>query len=141
MRPSFSRCRQTLAAYIFLATWNLGASSAQTLTRILNASLSSKKSFSKELWSDSPTLQEVNDGFKDFTEDLKLFSFFECKPMSFGGLKNIIVMEASTTMGLLGERTAHINADHRWVCRFDRRTDSDYTVVSNAFVEVSDKTR
>lgn len=60
--------------------------------------------FLKELYSNSPTIQEVNDDFRNVAADVQLFSLFDPKSMSFGGLKDImIVKRASAIMGLPGD--------------------------------------
>ena len=140
--PAFQGLSKRLQAMFFLATPHHGAHSAQLISRILNTSLLGGKPFVKELHADSPTIQEVNDDFKEVAKDLQLYSFFETKPTTFAGLKSVIIVEkTSAIMGLPGERTAYLDADHRGVCKFDLETDPNYVTVRNAFVEALDKIR
>ena len=127
---------------LFLATPNNGASSAQLLKRILQASHSGSHHYLDDLQKDSPAIQEINDEFRHCAGNLQLYSFFETKAMNFGKFTDItIVKKTSAVMGLPGERTAHLDADHRGVCKFDSAEDPNFITVRNAFVEVLDGIR
>ncbi|KAL8907431.1 MAG: hypothetical protein Q9207_001401 [Kuettlingeria erythrocarpa] len=140
--PAFHELGKRLHAMLFLATPHNGANSAHFLKRILQATHSGSHPYLDDLQKDSPATQEINDEFRHCAGNLQLYSFFETKAMSFGKFTDaIIVKKSSATMGLPGERTAHLDADHRGVCKFDSPEDPNYVTVKNAFVEVLDSIR
>ncbi|KAL8944383.1 MAG: hypothetical protein Q9211_000617 [Gyalolechia sp. 1 TL-2023] len=127
---------------LFLATPHNGAISAQFLKRILQASHSGSHLYLDDLQKDSPAIQEINDEFRHCAGNLQLYSFFETKPMNFGMLTDIIIVKkTSAIMGLPGERTAHLDSDHRGVGKFDSAEDPNFVTVRNALVEVLDGVR
>ena len=124
----------------FLATPHHGAHSAQLLSCILSASHSGKRPFVRDIHQDSPMIQSINDEFRHYADKLQLYSFFETKPTSFAGLKEaMVVTKTSAIMGYAGERTTHLDANHRGVCKFDSPLEANFEIVKNAFLETIDK--
>jgi hypothetical protein len=124
----------------FLATPHHGASSAQLLSTILRATHSGNRPFVVDLHHDSPTIQAINDEFRHYEGNLQLYSFFETKPTTFGGIKDkIIVKKNSAVIGYPKERTDHLDADHRGVCKFDSPSDPNFITAKNALVQTLDK--
>lgn len=112
----------------FLATPHRGADSAQLLRKIL--SVTSNKAYVEDLAPGSMSTQLINDEFRNAYQGVQLWSFFETVSTSMG----LIVDRESAVIGLPGERIQLLNADHRHVCKFDTRLDSNYCSLRNAFV-------
>ena len=126
----------------FLATPHHGASSAQLLSAILRASNSRSHPYVEDLYQDSPAIQAINDEFRHYEAKLQLYSFFETKPTICAGIKDmIIVKKSSAIMGYPKERTAHLDTDHRGVCKFDSPLDANFVTVKNALIETLDQIR
>lgn len=91
-----------------------------------------------ELERSSGSISSVNDSFRNFAEDLQLWSFYETIPSDFLLTSAIIVDKTSATLGYPKERSALLNADHRGVCKFELPTDPNYKTLRNAFVTTID---
>ncbi|KAH0566184.1 hypothetical protein GP486_000416 [Trichoglossum hirsutum] len=138
--PAFRELGKRFHTMYFLATPHHGASSAQLLSAILHASNSGNRPFVSDLHQDSPAIQQINDEFRHVAANLRLYSFFETRPTTFGGIKEkMIVKKTSAVMGYPNERTAHLDADHRGVCKFSSPSDPSFITVKNALVETLDK--
>lgn len=111
----------------FLATPHRGADSAQLLKKLL--AVTSKKAYVDDLAPGSMSTQLINDEFRNAYQGVQLWSFFETVGTSMG----VIVDRESAVIGLPGERVQLLNADHRGVCKFDTRSDSNYCSLRNAF--------
>lgn len=111
----------------FLATPHRGADSAQLLKKLLT--VTSKKAYVDDLAPGSMSTQLINDEFRHVYQGVQLWSFFETVSTSMG----VIVDRDSAIIGLPGERVQLLNADHRGVCKFDTRLDSNYCSLRNAF--------
>lgn len=74
-------------------------------------------------------LQDINEDFRHVCNDIHLWSFFEGIPTA--GF--IIVDKSSAVIGLPGERTQYLPADHRHVCKFRDMTDPNYMVLRDCF--------
>ncbi|KAI0191109.1 WD40 repeat-like protein [Astrocystis sublimbata] len=110
----------------FLATPHRGSNSAAYLNSYLSLPLPiGAKSFVKELMPNSQTVHDINFDFRYSCAHLKLFSFFESKPMN--GI--MIVEKQSAIMGLPNEEEQYLAADHRHVCKFDSAQDPNYLIV------------
>lgn len=112
----------------FLATPHRGADSAQLLRKLLI--VTSNKAYVEDLAPGSMSTQLINDEFRNAYQGVQLWSFFETVSTNMG----LIVDRESAVIGLPGERVQLMNADHRHVCKFDTRLDSNYCSLRNAFV-------
>lgn len=123
----------------FLATPHRGAESAELLSTLLRASTSGNHRFVNDLHRDSPAIQAINDDFRHVASYLRLYSYIESHQTSFGGVLNrIIVPRMSAIMGLSNERTAHLNADHRRICKFNSPDSPDYKLIRGNIIETLD---
>lgn len=111
----------------FLATPHRGADSAQLLRKLLT--VTSKKAYVDDLAPGSMSTQLINDEFRHAYQGVQLWSFFETVGTSIG----LIVDRESAIIGLPGERIQLLNADHRGICKFDTRLDSNFCSLRNAF--------
>ena len=112
----------------FLATPHRGADSAQLLSKLL--SITSNKAYVGDLVPGSMSIQLINDEFRNAYQSVQLWSFYETITTSMG----LIVDKESAVIGLPGERVQLMNADHRNICKFDTRQDSNYCSLRNAFL-------
>lgn len=123
----------------FLATPHRGAESAELLSTLLRVSASGNHRFVNDLHRDSPAIQAINDDFRHVASYLRLYSYIESRTTSFGGVVNrIIVPKTSAIMGLPNERTAHLDADHRRICKFHSPNDPNYKLLRGNIIETLD---
>jgi len=82
---------QSVSGIIFLGTPHRGSNLAQVMNRVLQASVfnHSAKEYITELQRNSPTLQEINDQFRNIATDLSIVSFFETRPTTVGPRKMV----------------------------------------------------
>ena len=73
---SYSRIKDNVKAIIFIGTPHRGADLAALLGNVLTVTLS-RKPFVDQLRSDSESIQEINNLFRDRTTSLDLVSFYE----------------------------------------------------------------
>ncbi|KAK7953653.1 hypothetical protein PG996_014546 [Apiospora saccharicola] len=99
----------------FLATPHRGADSANLLSNLL--SIKGAKAFA------------INDEFRHVCTDLHLWSLFEGAATSSGPTSVTIVEKESAVLGLPGERTRYIQADHRHICKFGTPSDPNYAIL------------
>lgn len=132
-KEAFSSIADRIRAFVFIGTPHRGAKYAHTLTRLLSLS-PGQRPFVTDLHPNSVAVQSINEDFPLYCQDLHLFSFLETLPTSFGVIKNVIVDEASATLGYTNEKVFHLNANHRGVCKYDSTSDPNYRKVRDALV-------
>lgn len=138
--PEYSSLANKIEAMFFLATPHRGADLAQTLSRLLSLS-SGTRPFLRDLHRQSLTIQSLNDQFPQYCENVKLFSFYETLPMSFGVKKSRIVEKESAVLGYANERRVYLNANHRQVCKYESTADPNYISVRNAIASALEAIR
>jgi hypothetical protein len=109
---------------------------------------SGSKAFVKELVPGSGTLQAINDEFRHVCGDVGLWSFFEGVPTSTGPTNTMIVEKESaimgkyanlgfttmlTRLGLPGEHTQYLQANHRRLVKFESVEDPNYNILLRCF--------
>lgn len=115
----------------FLATPHRGSNSAKLLNGILQVAYSSK-AYVADLKRSSEAIQTINDEFRHYSTNINLWSFYETKELSIGGvLSTLIVDPDSATLGYPEEKQMPMNADHRSICKFDTITDPNYLILRN----------
>jgi WD40 repeat protein len=127
----FETLARRIFAIFFLATPHQGAGIADTLARILSIAPGSRP-FVQDLSPTSPVLQSINEEFPNYSDNLKLFSFFEIEPMKIGIVAKLIVEKHCAVMNYPNERRTYLNANHRNVAQFSQQTDPSYLAVRNA---------
>lgn len=96
--PEYKRIVEAISAIIFLSTPHRGTNLAETLNRILQASIiSSSKQFISELTKNSSTLQKLNEQFRHIAPKLDIVSFYETQMTPIGINKNKIVQPQRST--------------------------------------------
>lgn len=107
---------------------------------LLKATNSGNRPFVSDLKLDSPAIQAINDEFRHYSDQVKLYSFFEAKPTSVHGVGNVfIVSKQSAIMQLPNERVSPIQADHRGICKYRSPSDPNYIIVRDSIVESLDR--
>jgi hypothetical protein len=122
----------------FLATPHRGADYSKALANILAISFG-QKAFVSELSRDSTTIASINDSFRHYANELQLWSFYETDPTRIFKIQAIIVDVTSATLGLSNESCRPLNADHRGVCKFQFKDDSNYRTLRSCFITSIDK--
>lgn len=129
--PNHAALHHRFHSMFFLGTPHHGADGAALLKKLV--SIFGQKAYMDDLRPGSTNTQVINDEFRNVYGTTQLYSFFETVPMSHLGL---IVDSESAKIGLPGERIQLLNADHRHVCKFADRNDSNYLSVRNALASV-----
>ena len=126
---SLSKLAARFHSMFFLATPHRGADSALLLSKLLQVSgPQSSKAFIRDLSPGSLANQMINDEFRNVYQGVQLWSFFETVSTGLG----LIVDKESAVLGLPNERSQLLNADHRNICKFNDRFDSNYCTIRNA---------
>ena len=125
----------------FLATPHRGSDMATVLENMLAVAWG-KKPYVADLTPNSAALSAINDAFRHFAPELRLWSFYETLPMRSAGVINRIVVERhSATLGYHNEEVAAMDADHRHVSKFDSSADPNYRILRNALLTAVDLIR
>ncbi|KAI4267963.1 MAG: hypothetical protein L6R38_008016 [Xanthoria sp. 2 TBL-2021] len=139
-KEDFASTARRIHAIFFLATPHRGADLAQLLTKILNVT-SGQRPFVTDLHRNSLATQSINDEFPQYSRELKLFSFYETLPTSYGVGKSLVVDKDLAILNYVNERTAYLNANHRDVCKYANQNDPNYRTVRNALASTIDNFR
>ena len=96
--PEFKAIVDAISAIIFLSTPHRGTNLAETLNRILQASIiSSSKQFITELTKNSFTIQKLNEQFRHVAPKLDIVSFYETQKTPMRSNRNKIVSSICCT--------------------------------------------
>ncbi|OTA67679.1 hypothetical protein K449DRAFT_388472 [Hypoxylon sp. EC38] len=133
--PSCHELASRIYGMVFLATPHRGSDLASTLNNVLRISVAhGPRAYVSSLERSSDALNRINDAFRHYQNDLRLYSFFETQETSVGpGISSLIVRKESATLGYLGEQVALLNANHRGVCKFQDPSDSNYLTLLDCF--------
>jgi hypothetical protein len=83
--PEYENIVKAISAILFLATPHRGTNLADTLNRLLQATVAStSKLYISELSKNSFTLQKLNEQFRHIAPKLDIVSFYETQPTSIG---------------------------------------------------------
>lgn len=129
--PSYQDLAGRIYGIFFLGTPHHGSDLAGILESMLIAAWG-KKPFVTDLKSGSSALALIRDRFRHVATDLALWTFYETLPTALGPMNRIVVEKDSAILGLDKERIEAMNADHRHVCKFTSREDSNYKMLRNA---------
>ncbi|KAK8048410.1 hypothetical protein PG994_010140, partial [Apiospora phragmitis] len=128
----------SIKSVLFLSTPHRGTDLADTLNKILSSSIfgHSSKDYINELTQNSLTIDELNESFRHYAGNLRIFSFYETLA-TFIGPKSVKVLEKnSSTLGYPNETSQPLNADHHEVCKFTSPEDPNYQSVIGALRSV-----
>lgn len=129
--PTCHPLAERVHSMFFLGTPHRGSDLAPVLDGMATLAFG-KKQFVRDLMPNSSALTDMNDTFRHYALDLRLWSFYETKPVVTSLVNRIIVEKSSSTLDYPNEEIAAMNADHRHVCRFENRDDPNYRLLRNA---------
>lgn len=138
--PSCKGLVHRIHSLFFLGTPHRGSDLAPVLDSILTLT-GATKAFIKDLMPNSSALTEMNDTFRHYALDLRLWSFYETQPVTTKLLNRIVVSKASSTLDYPNEEIAAMSADHRHLSRFESRQDPNYRALRNALHTALDMIR
>ncbi|KAK4458531.1 hypothetical protein QBC42DRAFT_290437 [Cladorrhinum samala] len=120
-------------AMLFLATPHRGSAFAELLNDVILSTFPSlsRKLYVAELASTAPSLQDINEQFRNVCEGLSLGSLYETQKTALGLSKKMIVDKESAVLGYPGEISAPLNADHHGVAKFKGVDDPNYIQVKD----------
>ena len=129
---------ESARAVLFLSTPHRGTNLADALNRILTVSVfnHSAKQYIAELRQNSPTLQDINEQFRNIAPRLQIFSFFETQQTAVGPKKMMVLEKDSSILGYPGEISKPLDADHHNVCKYVSQQDPNYISVRNVLKSV-----
>lgn len=76
--------------------------------------------------------QVINDEFRNFADEILLYSFYETVKMTFGVPSAMIVERDSAVLRYKNKRAQYLNANQRDVCKYEDPSDPNYLTVKNA---------
>lgn len=130
--PIYEKIAARIKAIIFIATPHSGSNLAGTLDRLLRMS-SGLKPYLEDLGRNSDTVQSINAEFPTHSLGLMLHSFYETKPLSIGGLRDVmIVPKAEAVLNYPHEQSALLYGDHRSICKYSDAADHNFVAVWQA---------
>lgn len=130
--PVYEKIATRIKAIIFIATPHSGSNLAGTLDRLFRMS-SGLKPYLEDLGRNSNTVQTINAEFPTHSLGLLLHSFYETKPLSIGGLRDVmIVPKAEAVLNYPHEQSALLYGDHRSICKYADATDHNFIAVWQA---------
>lgn len=138
--PSYKDLAGRIYGIFFLGSPHHGSDLAGILETMLIA-VWGKKPFVTDLKSGSSALAMIRDRFRHAATDLALWTFYETLPTSLGLINRIVVDKGSAILGFDNERVEAMNADHRHLCKFTSREDSNYRILRNALHTAIDEIR
>jgi WD40 repeat protein len=124
---------RAVSGIIFLSTPHRGSDLADVLNKILSACIFafSPKQYISELSINSPTLQEINEQFRNLAPKVSLVSFFETLKTAIGPSQVMVLQKDSSILGYPGEISKPLDADHHDVCKYTSQQDPNYISVRN----------
>ncbi|XDG08715.1 hypothetical protein ABKA04_008330 [Annulohypoxylon sp. FPYF3050] len=138
--PTCKDLADRVHSIFFLGTPHRGSDLAAILKRLSVLAWGSKP-FVSDLMPESSTLRDINDTFRHYATDLRLWSFYETLPAKPRVLNKIVVERHSATLGYPNEEIVAMNADHRELCKFNSPTDPNYKILRNALHTAVDMLR
>lgn len=138
--PTCKDLADRVHSVFFLGTPHRGSGLAAILKN-LSIIAWGKKPFVTDLMPGSSALRDINDTFRHYASDLRLWSFYKTLPSKPRILNKIVVERFSATLGYPDEEIVAMNADHRQLCKFKSPTDPNYRLLHNALHMAGDMIR
>lgn len=124
---------RAVSGIVFLSTPHRGSNLAEALNKILSACIFafSPKEYISELRINSPTLQDINEQFRNLAPNVSLVSFYETLKTAIGPSQVMVLQKDSSILGYPGEISKPLDADHHDVCKYSSQQDPNYISVRN----------
>ncbi len=134
---------QAVSGVVFLSTPHRGSNLAEILNKILSACIFafSPKQYISELSVNSPTIQEINEQFRNLAPKVSIVSFFETLKTAIGPSQVMVLQKDSSILGYPGEISKPLDADHHDVCKYTSQQDPNYISVRNILKYLVEKYR
>ncbi|KAJ9653414.1 hypothetical protein H2198_007412 [Neophaeococcomyces mojaviensis] len=84
------------------------------------------------LKTNNETLQNINRYFNEIMPRLKIYFFYEGRPMDLKGTRQFVVDEASAAPNFQGVERMGIERDHSHMCKFENEQSTGFAVVAEA---------
>lgn len=131
---------------LFMGTPHLGSDLAKwgTLLQSIASATLPRKFFDSSshlveaLKTNNETLQNINRHFNEIMPRLRIYCFYEGKPMDLKGTRQFVVDEASAAPNWPGVERMGIERDHSHMCKFEDENTSGFAVVVEALERYSD---
>ncbi|KEY73634.1 hypothetical protein S7711_09675 [Stachybotrys chartarum IBT 7711] len=122
----------SVSAIVFLSTPHRGTNLADTLNRIVAATLQPSKSFISDLVKSSNIIEELNEQFRHVAPKLSIWSFYETLATSIGPRKVMVLEKDSSILGYPSEISKPLHADHPSMSKYSSPSDANYISIRNA---------
>lgn len=130
--PIYEEFAARIKAIVFIATPHTGSNLAGILDKLFRMS-SGLKPYLEDLGRDSDMVRQINAEFPSHAADLMLYSFYETKPLTIGGLREVmIVPKVDAILHYPHEQSLLLYGDHRSICKFSSVQDSNFVAVWQA---------
>ncbi|KAI7786820.1 hypothetical protein LA080_002290 [Diaporthe eres] len=130
--PIYEEVAARIKAIVFIATPHTGSNLAGILDKLLRMS-SGLKPYLEDLGRNSDVVRSINAEFPSHSVDLMLYSFYETKPLTVGGLREVmIVPKVDAILNYPHEQSSLLYGDHRSICKFSSVQDSNFVAVWQA---------
>lgn len=127
--PVYKEIASRIKAIIFIATPHAGSNLAGILEKLFRLS-SGLKPYLEDLGRNSDMVQAINAEFPSHSMDLLLHSFYETRPLSVGGFREVmIVPKVDAVLNYPHEQSALLYGDHRSICKFSSVQDSSFIAI------------
>ncbi|KAI0099640.1 hypothetical protein GGR51DRAFT_551995 [Nemania sp. FL0031] len=111
---AYKALAERVHSMFFLGTPHRGSDLASILQSMLMVTWR-RKPFVNDLLPNCSTLAEINDSFRHYAVDLRLWSFYETLPVKMMVVSKLVVEKYSATLGYGNEEISSMHADHRHV--------------------------
>ncbi|KAK2615665.1 hypothetical protein N8I77_002403 [Diaporthe amygdali] len=130
--PIYEEVAARIKAIVFIATPHTGSNLAGILDKLLRMS-SGLKPYLEDLGRNSDVVRSINAEFPSHSVDLMLYSFYETRPLTVGGLREVmIVPKVDAILNYPHEQSSLLYGDHRSICKFSSVQDSNFVAVWQA---------
>ncbi|EXJ55027.1 uncharacterized protein A1O5_12766 [Cladophialophora psammophila CBS 110553] len=142
LAQSDKNCRdlaQSISGIVFLSTPHRGTSLAHVLNLILKLLLQHEKSYIKDLESNSPAIEDINEQFRHFAPNLSVISFYEERYTLVAHQPVMIVPRDSAILGCENDEPRGLAANHHTVCKFENDRDEKFRIVRDTLKGLVEK--
>ncbi|EFW23012.1 conserved hypothetical protein [Coccidioides posadasii str. Silveira] len=132
--PTHRTLAKRIHSIYFLATPHSGCDSARLLNNVLTIAYSSRD-YLLDPKVGSAAIDSINDEFRNYADNLHLWSFYETRKTKVGLFSRLIVEPNMAKLGYRGEKQIAMPADHRSICKFDSPKDLCYLILRDSLAE------
>lgn len=134
--PSSEQLASRIHSIFFLGTPHRGSNLAKLMSSVLLLT-GVAKPYLVDLSHDSKALSELGTSFQHFAPGLRIWSFFETRPITERP-EVLVVDKLCATLGYANEEISAMDANHRQLCKFKNTLDPNYRKLRNALSSAVD---